>query len=153
MTLSSFECEYNGKAKKPRVFIDDMFKGRDYKVAYSDNVNPGRGKIIVTYTEPDSDQTVISFIIRPAEVTGLKVAKTAKTTATLKWNKVEKADKYNVYRYNSTSKEYTKVATVTANSATVKGLKSGRSYTFCVRAVAKGYLAKSYSAKVTAKTK
>lgn len=70
------------------------------------------------------------------------VTKTSKITATpsttsvkLSWKKVSGADGYRVYVYNTKTKKYNIVEkNVTGTSYTVKGLKSGTSYKFAVKA-------------------
>ena len=151
--LNVYEVKYNGKARQPKVFIDGMKKGADYRVSYSNNVNPGKATITVTFVDPKIPPIKITFFIRPAKVTGLKVSSTAKTSATLTWNKTAKASKYAVYKYIDKTKEYIKVATVTTNKATIKNLKSATVYKFCVKAIGGGIYSKDYSAKVKAKTK
>lgn len=55
----------------------------------------------------------------PAGVTGLKQSASSSTSVTLKWNKAANATAYVVYKYNSSTKTYSKVATTTTNTATV----------------------------------
>ena len=47
--LSGYQYKYDGKAKKPAVFLDDYRKGVDYKVSYENNVKPGKAKAIITF--------------------------------------------------------------------------------------------------------
>ncbi len=70
------------------------------------------------------------------KTTGLK-ATSKKTSVTLQWNKVSGATGYRVYQYNSSSKKYELIQTVTTNKATVKDLKAGTKYRFKVRAYIK----------------
>ena len=151
--VSHSELTYNGKERKPSVSIDGMFRGADYRVSYSDNVKPGKATITITFTDPLTPPVKISFLIRPAKVTGLKVSKTAKTAVTLAWAKTPKAEKYAVYKYIDKSKSYVKVATVKTNKVTVKKLKSKTVYKFCVKAIGGGVASAAYSAKVKTKTK
>ena len=64
----------------------------------------------------------------PATPTGLAVASTTSSSASLSWNTVSGATGYNVYR------DGTKVTAVTGTSATVTGLSASTSYSFQVTA-------------------
>ena len=161
--LGKYKFRYDGKKKEPTVQIDKSpnetfysdryFKGVDYKVVYSNNVKPGKATAKIVFTDPTEHPVKIVFEILPSRVTGLKVEKTTKSSAALSWKKVSGADKYIVYKYIEKTAKYVKAATVKTNKATIKNLKAGTTYKFCVKAVAKGVSGASYSAKVTAKTK
>lgn len=73
----------------------------------------------------------------PAKVTLKSAAKTGYGGIQIKWNKVVAADGYEVWRYDAVSKKWAKVKTF-ANNNTVSwkntGLKTGRKYTYKVRA-------------------
>jgi len=73
------------------------------------------------------------------KVKGLKVENKTKSSVTIKWNNVSNADGYRIYRYNSSTKKYVKVMDVKASvqKCTVKKLKSGKNYTFAVKAYKK----------------
>ena len=150
--LSYASTAYNGKAKKPAVQIDGKLQGKDYRVSYSNNIKPGKGKIKITFVD-GSTPVVITFDITPAAPKSVKVSKTTKNAAVLTWKKATGAAKYEVYKYTASSGKYTKVATVTDPKATVKNLKAGTTYQFCVVAVASGNVKSAYSAKVSATTK
>lgn len=62
-------------------------------------------------------------------------AKAGKKSATLNWNKVPAAEKYQVYRSTKKSSGYKKIATVTACTYKNKSLKKGKTYYYKVRAV------------------
>lgn len=64
-------------------------------------------------------------------------ASSTKTSVTLKWNKVTGADGYRVYKYNSSTKKYEVIKTVTKTSLKISKLKSGTTYKFKVRAYKK----------------
>ena len=72
-----------------------------------------------------------------AKPTLKSVAKTGYAGIQVKWSKVEGADGYQVWRYDAVSKKYKVVKTIT-NGSTVSwkntGLKTGRKYTYKVRA-------------------
>lgn len=67
----------------------------------------------------------------------IKTPKATSTTnsVTLKWTKVEGASGYRVYQYKD--KKWVKIKSVTANSYTVKSLKSATTYKFRIKPYAK----------------
>ena len=52
----------------------------------------------------------------------------------LRWDAVEGAEGYTVYKAAASSEEYTKVKSVTGTRCTVTGLKKGKAYKFAVKA-------------------
>ena len=72
-----------------------------------------------------------------AQVSGFKQSRATKTSIRLTWKKVKKADGYQVYRYNKSTKKYQKVATVKTNTYTDKKLKTATVYQYKVRAYRK----------------
>ncbi len=68
----------------------------------------------------------------------LKASEKTDSSVTLKWSKVEGADKYAVYQYDSKTKKYVKIKSVSKTSYTVKGLDSDTKYQFKVAALVKG---------------
>lgn len=72
------------------------------------------------------------------------------STVTIKWNKVDKAEKYYIYQYKNG--KYVKVKTTADTSVTFKKLKNGETYKFLVRYTINGKLSPtSYSSKFTVK--
>ena len=57
------------------------------------------------------------------------------STITLKWNAVEGADSYNVYKYNTKTKKYVLYKNVKGRSITIKKLTGATSYKYLIRAV------------------
>jgi len=82
---------------------------------------------------------VLNFDKTSLAVAGLKVSAKTKNSVTLKWNKNTKANGYYIYKYNTSTKKYTKLATVKAGTLTktVKKLKKKTNYTFAVQAYKK----------------
>ena len=77
-------------------------------------------------------------------------AETEGNTITIKWDKVEKADKYYVYQYKNG--KYVKVKTTSDTSATFKKLKNGETYKFLVRYTKSGRLSPTkYSGTISVK--
>lgn len=86
-------------------------KVRAYKKSGSKNYYGKFSSSVVTSTEPD-------------EVKNLSIKSSSKN-ATLTWSKVSGADGYRVYKYNTKTKKWEKVANVKANSATVSVSSKG----------------------------
>lgn len=105
-----------------------------------------------TYYGSCSDVT--SMITKPAKVSTLKLSTKSKSV-TLSWNKVSRATGYQIYRLNTKTGKYEKVATV-KGSATLSyknsGLKTGSTYTYKVRAY-KTYNGKTYYGSFSASQK
>ena len=77
-------------------------------------------------------------------------AETEGNTVTIKWDKVEKADKYYVYQYKNG--KYVKVKTTSDTSATFKKLKNGETYKFLIRYTKSGRLSPTkYSGTISVK--
>ncbi|MGN0467396.1 MAG: fibronectin type III domain-containing protein [Acutalibacteraceae bacterium] len=88
----------------------------------------------------------------PAKVGSLKASATD-STVTLSWGKVSGAAGYYVYSYNSTSKKYTKIATVKTNKATISNLTTGKTYYYAVAAYKSSSVIGTKSSVVKATTK
>lgn len=145
---------YTGKALTPTVTVKNgkttLKKDKHYTVKYSNNKNFGTAKVTVTAKKGSgyTGSKTVSFNIVPAKVSGLKATSTT-STITLKWNKVAGAKNYVVYSYNASKKKYTKLTTVSSNSATIKKLSAGKTYSYAVKAQAV-YNKKTYVGAVSA---
>lgn len=71
----------------------------------------------------------------PDEVENLRASAKTTSTVTLKWSSVRRADKYQVYRYNSSTGTWKRLITTSKTTYKAKGLKSGTTYRFRVRAL------------------
>ena len=89
---------------------------------------------------------------KPGKVKSLRVMWVDYGSVGLKWGKVKKAKKYEVYRATSRTGKYTKIKTVKGTSVTSSGLKTDNTYWYKVRAVRGGKKGK-YSAVVSGTTK
>ena len=69
-----------------------------------------------------------------ANVTGFKASTTSANAVKLTWKKSSGANGYVVYRYNTSTKKYGRIAKITSNTYTDKKLKSGTNYKYAVRA-------------------
>ena len=90
-----------------------------------------------------------SAAARPSKVTGVTAAKTS-CSITLKWKKAKRAKKYQVYQYQKSKRKYVRVKTTSKRSATIKDLKSQKTYRFRIRAISgkkKGHWSKVISVK------
>ncbi len=82
-----------------------------------------------------SGLTQVDFTTKPKDISSVSLSASTTTTQTLKWSKSTGATHYLVYRYNSSSGSYKKLATVTATSYKVKNLKSKTKYTYKIKPV------------------
>ena len=79
VTLSKYSYTYTGKSKKPKVTVKfngkTLRKGVDYKVRYKDNVNAGKGKVIVTGLRKGlGGQIVKKFTIKKRNISSYKLS-------------------------------------------------------------------------------
>ena len=88
----------------------------------------------------------------PTSVSGLKSDGHTKESYTLYWNAVPSADGYHIFRYDSSSKKYVKVASTTKTKYTFKGLNYAKTDKYKVAAYIKvgskkydGKLSSAYS--------
>ncbi len=101
--------------------------------------------------QPGDDKPAVT---KPAAPSSVKAASAACNKIKITWSAVKGADGYEVYQYNSGTKKYSRVATVTKTSYTRTGLKTGTKYTYKVRAYKnadKEKLYSSYSKAASAK--
>lgn len=73
----------------------------------------------------------------PAVVKTVKASSKTENSIKLKWSKAQGAKGYRVYMYNSDTKKWEKVKTVSLTTYTVKGLKADTVYKFRVKAYTK----------------
>lgn len=92
---------------------------------------------------------VFRFLDSLPNVTGFKAAAGSSSTIKLSWNKVNGAEGYVIYRYNTSTKKYQRIAKSKNLTFTDKKLASGKSYKYAVRAYkyisGTEVLSKSYS--------
>jgi fibronectin type 3 domain-containing protein len=92
---------------------------------YTYGVKALKGKVTSSY-----DTEKITFVSAPK----LASAKNAKDGVEIKWNAVSGATKYRVYRKASGEKSWTKLADTTKLAYTDKTAKSGKTYSYTVKA-------------------
>lgn len=107
------------------------FKVRAYELKGSKRVYGKYSSVLTSATDPD-------------EVENVKVSSKDKNVVTLRWSKVPRATRYQVYLYDSVKGKYVRKVTVKSNTATVKKLESGTNYKFKVRAYFKSNDKKYY---------
>ena len=80
----------------------------------------------------------MKVVIRPFQIKNLKAKTQTKNSITLQWSKSsQKVTGYEIYKYNSKTKQYTYVGNTTKTTYTVKNLKPGTTYKYKVRAYIK----------------
>ena len=95
-------------------------------------------------------------VVTPKKVTGLKTKTQTTTSITPTWSKVSGAAGYELWKYDTSTKKWTCVATTTKNAYKVSKLKTGTTYKFRVRAYTKVGNKKKYgeySSYLTSTTK
>lgn len=143
--LSCTDYTYNGNNKTPTVIVktsDDslLTKGVDYTVSYSEPRSAvgkyyATVKFIGAYKGTPSQK--LSFVIRPKDVTGLKVTVHSSTSCTVSWDKVSGASYYKLYRYIPSTKAWKSLCIVNGTSRKITGLTAGANEKIAVRAIKK----------------
>ncbi len=110
---------------------------------------PGTATITCTAKDGGKASAKCTVTVVPAKVTSFKVTDQTLNGYTISWGKSDGATKYNVYRYNETTKKYESFKITTATSIKVTGLKAGSSHQYKVKAYTK-VDGKNYSASVSA---
>lgn len=112
-------------------------------------------KVVKKKTYYSSYSSRIIATTLPSKPIGLK-ATTTYNSVSLSWSKVTGATGYYVYKYNSSTKKYTKLLSTTKLSCKLSSLAEDTSYKYAVKAYKtlnkKNYFS-SYSTVLTAKTK
>ena len=130
---------YTGKAIKPSVTVtylgNKLKKNEDYTVSYSNNKKIGKAKITIKGKDAFTGTKTLNFNIYPAKATGLEL-KADKGAIKVSYDKKDGGVKYQIC-YRIKGKSSWKKTTATGTSATVKNLKSGKTYEVKVRAFKK----------------
>ncbi len=82
-----------------------------------------------------SDLVTVSFKTLPKNVSSVKLSSATKTAQTISWSNSTGATHYYVYRYDSKTKSYKRIAITSAKKYTVKKLKSKTTYKYKIRPV------------------
>lgn len=120
-----------GSTTKTKFEADDLASGKQYKFKVRAYELNGSKRTYGKYS------SVLTAATEPDEVENVRASSKKKTTVTLKWNTVKNARGYQVYMYDASAKKYVRKAVVSKNTATIKNLKAGTTYTFRVRAYIK----------------
>lgn len=137
-------CTYNGYAKKPVMTVTyngkKLVSGTDYYVSYLNNIKPGTATVRVTGMGKYTGTISKTFGIAPATVKASTRFTYATNAVRINWTKVTGASGYRIYRYNTSTKRWTTIATIYGgNTVTYRnaGLKSGTAYKYKVKAFVK----------------
>ncbi len=120
--------------------IDDLISATifTFKVrAFAVNDN---GKVVYSDYSPTFKAATL-----PKDVDNLRASAKTTSTVTLKWSSVKRADRYQVYKYNSTTGTWSRLITTSKTTYKVTGLKSGTTYKFKVRSYREALGSKHYS--------
>lgn len=138
--LSTTECTYNGKARKPSVTVRDadgktLVDGQDYDLIYPDEMKlPGKYNIKVLFKGNYLGGKDLTFTIAPKATTGVKAKTQTTSSITLTWTKTTGATGYRVYQYSPSKGEYVLKKSVKGTTTyKVTGLKAGTTYKFKIK--------------------
>lgn len=67
--LSNTEYTYDGKEKRPNVYVYGLMEGSDFSVSYSDNVNVGTATATITGIGNYDGTKEVTFTIKAADIT------------------------------------------------------------------------------------
>lgn len=124
--------------------ITDLKEGKTYRFRVKAHIVSGE-------TTTDSDYSEeLKVALKPAKVTGLKIASKTADSVKLTWNKAEGATHYAVYQIIDGTP--TKLKTLKTTSYTIKGLGAGSQYTYSVRGYVSGPGYGEYSDTVSVST-
>lgn len=123
------------KSTKNRSYIDEnVSSGKTYQYKVRCYWTIGGTNYYGNYS------SVVSVTTPPAKVSGVSTAVRSSTYLTLSWDKVSGASGYRIYKYNTSSKSYEKVTTISKGSTVsykITGLTVATEYQFKVRAYKK----------------
>ena len=95
------------------------------------------GTANITVTTINGTTKSVTIEVKPKAVTGVSATSLTTNSVQVKWVASDNVTGYYVYRSTSKSSNYKKIATVTTNSFTDKGLTKGKTYYYKVRAYVK----------------
>ncbi len=142
VTLRSKNLFYSGRKKVPAVTVYDgsvkLVRNTDYKLTYSNNIEPGRAEVKVQGINNYSGSTTLNFNVRTVAVKQL-TAEPSADSVMLTWTETHGADGYKVYQYNAEKRRYdlkTTISDPNARNFRVTGLKNNTAYIFRVKGFA-----------------
>ena len=155
LVVNQYTCD--GAAKTPEVMVSNngnpLIYGKDYKVTYKNNVNPGQATVVVTGIGKYTNSKTLAFVIVPAKLNSVKLSKGTGKTLMFSWEKQTGASGYEIVLYKGNKK--VKRATTRKTQYQFKKLKENTQYSFQVRAYKSINVSKKYgefSKKLTVKT-
>ena len=104
----------------------------------------GKATITCTATDQGNVKYTQTITVVPEAVTDLNQTDASTNSLTIKWTKVEDANFYAIYKYNSETKKYDKIDTCKDTTYTMKA-SAGKTYTVKVHAVTKAGSTNYYS--------
>lgn len=133
---------YTGSEITPDVSVsvgsNKLVKNVDYKITYLNNKYVGLATARITGIGNYDGYYDINFKIVPKKTTSFTVSSTTTSSVTLKWDKVSSSRGYAIYRYDSSSSSYKRIATINSNSTltyTDTNLKSAYSYSYRIKPI------------------
>ena len=131
-----------GKALKPGVTVTlggtVLTKGTDYTVTYSNNVDPGTGKVTVTGKGAYKDKVTGTFAVKPKQVKKIKLAAKGGRKIKAFWTKYSKVSGYQLQISKksdfSSATRTANIAGGTVNSRLMSNFAGGKKYYARIRA-------------------
>lgn len=108
--------------------VEDLLSANIYKFKVRPFAVKADGSVL--YGNYSSEYKVVT---EPNDVNNLKASAKTKTSITLSWSSVKRADKYQVYIYDKTTGKWDRLITTSKLTYKATGLESGTSYKFRVR--------------------
>ncbi len=162
VTISPTKYTYTGSPLKPRVQIYNqgvLLDESEYSVTYKNNVDPGKGLVVITGKGAYTGNVTKEFTINKVtlEKGKIKTVTAGSKKLTVTWNRVKGAQGYELqYRLGKGKYKTLKIAKSATVKRTISKLKSKKSYQVRVRAyknVGKKTFYGAYSSLVSRKTK
>lgn len=155
---------YTGNRLNPSVTIKHgnyvLRPGIDYKITFKTNgKNVGTQEVIITGINNYDSRTNGMYFINPSIPTQLKVTKSTASSVSLSWKQVSSADGYRIYRYDTKTKRYTHIQTITnrkTTQTTITGLKDNTTTKYVISSyknVSGATYESAYSQAISATTK
>ena len=149
---------YDGASKQPSLTVYDkngkLISANDYTVTYpTPSSEPGAYTLTVNFKGNYAGKLTAGYRISLEKTKNIQTVSRSANAITLRWNAVSGATAYDIYYYHISKKQWVKVATVkNMTSYTHKGLSSGTSYQYRIRAVRNGQTYGAYSDTYIAST-
>lgn len=133
---SEYDLTYDKSQKTPKIIITGLNEGEDYTAEYKNNTEIGSASVIVKGSGKYTGEKEINFEITPKKCLNFYAPLVTTDSVSLKWDAVEGADRYFIYRHKS-GKDWKKIDTVFGSTeCVINDLTPGKKYKFRVRAAA-----------------